>query len=149
MPCNDVSEIIYLEVNEQDQLVVYAFTKKSCGQAVGAQSLLSEHVHGLTVDEILDIAPESFLHEYQADEPIEEFLALKHLIAVQCALEVLIGKESGGPNDLCSAAEISFSEGSTQMTAHLSVDLITDKIRSCGGCSTCGANRPVQVPLDA
>lgn len=148
MPCNDVSEIIHIAIDGEDRLAAYAFTKKSCGQDVGVQSLLGDHLHGKTVDEILDIDPESFLQQYSPAEPIEEFLALKHLIAVQSALDVLTGKESGGPNDLCSAAEVSFSKGNTELIAHLSVDLITDKIRSCGGCGTCGANRPVQVPLD-
>ena len=149
MPCNDVTEIIQIAVDADDRLTAYAFTKKSCGQAVGALSLLSDHLPGKTINEILEIAPEFFLQQYTATEEIEEFLALKHLIAVQCALEVLTGKESGGPNDLCSAAEISFAEGNTELIAHLAVDLITEKIRSCGGCGTCGANRPIQVPLNA
>lgn len=149
MPCNDISEIIQISVNAQDELTDYAFMKKSCGQGVGAQSLLSDHLPGKTIPQILDIAPQSFLQQYISEEPIEEFLALKHLIAVQSALEVLTGEESGGPQDLCSAAEIIYEQGNTQLTAHLSVDLITDKIKSCGGCSSCGTNRPVQVPLNA
>ncbi len=138
MPCNDVTELVSVVVDAADRLKAYELTKRSCGQAVGAGSLIADHVLGLSVDAIFDIGPEEFSDAYPADSGIEEFLALKHLFAVQSALAVLTGRDSGGPDDLCSAAEIYFEDGDTELRAQLKVDLITEKIKSCGGCKSCG-----------
>lgn len=147
MPCSDVTELIEATVDGEDRLRSYRFIKRTCGQGVGADSLLEAQLCGLTVDALLELSPEDFLSDYPTAEPIEEFLGLKHLIAVQSALEVLTGRASGGADDICAAAEISFEDNVTVLHARISVDLVTEKIASCGGCKGCGKKKPKKAAV--
>jgi hypothetical protein len=141
MPCSDVTELIEVAVDGEDRLRSYRFIKRTCGQGVGADSLLEEQLCGRTVPELIAIAPQDFLDDYPTAEPIEEFLGLKHLIAVQSALEVLTGAAAGGPEEICAAAEISFDGDLTILNGRIAVDLVTEKIESCGGCKGCGKKK--------
>lgn len=141
MPCSDVTELIHLVVDAEDRLKDYRFTKRSCGRGVGVDSLLLGTLGGLAVEEVLAIAPEQFVEDHPSEEPLEEFLGLKHLIAVQSVLEVLTGREAGGPEAMCAAAEIAFEDGDTIIDAVIRVDLVTEAIKSCGNCRGCGTKR--------
>lgn len=141
MPCNDITEVLQAAVGDDDRLLRYRFVKRSCGQGVGADMLLAGVLTGRTVDEILAIQPEEFIAEHPADEPIEEFLGLKHLIALQSVLEVLVGRASGDAGQICAAAEIAYADGETTIEALIKVDLITEKIKSCGNCHGCGTTK--------
>lgn len=141
MPCNDITELIEVVLDPQDRLKNYTFRKRTCGQGVGAGDLLMGAIGGMSAEDLLAITPEHFLETWPVDDPLEEFLGLKHLIAVQSALEVLLGRASGGPGEMCAAAEIACEGEDTVITARISVDLMTDKIKSCGGCKGCGTSR--------
>lgn len=141
MPCSDITEIIEVVLDGEDRLKDYVFRKRTCGQGVGAGNLLLGVLGGQSADDILAISPEDFLEAHPVEDPLEEFLGLKHLIAVQSALEVLIGRANGGPGEICAAAEIGFDGGETVLTARISVDLVTERIKSCGGCKGCGTSR--------
>lgn len=148
MPCNDVTELIRVVVDDADRLTDYRFIKRSCGRGVGADSLLQEALAGKTVQEILAQEPEAFLEAFAVPDGVEEFLHLKHLIALQSTLEVLTGMAAGGPNDVCAAAEIAFEDGNVIIEARLSVDLMTEKIASCGACGTaCGRKKKRTAPI--
>lgn len=141
MPCSDVTEVIQAIVGDDDRLLSYRFIKRSCGKGVGADSLLEEILVGQSVDAILAMAPEEFLEDHPPVEAIEEFLGLKHLIAVQSVLEVLVGRSAGGADDLCAAAEIAYENGATTIDAVIKVDLVTERIKSCGSCRGCGTSK--------
>ena len=142
MPCADVTELITVTVSPDDTLHSYRFNKRSCGQGVGADSLLLEQLAGRTVDDLLAQDAESFLAEHPVELAIEEFLTLKHLFAVQSALEVLCGKEPGGKGDPCAAATISVEpDGSVLIHGQIAVELMTAKISSCGNCKGCGTKK--------
>ncbi len=140
MPCSDVTELIRIELDDADRLVRYRFIKRTCGQGVGADTLILSAIEGRTAQDIIAIDPGDFLEEHPVEEEIEEFLTLKHLIAVQGALEVLLGIAHGGPGEMCAAAEIGYEDGLTTLDARISVDLVTEKIQSCGNCKGCGKN---------
>ncbi len=141
MPCSDVTELIRVVLDAGDRLTDYRFVKQTCGQAVGAQSLLLDHFRGLTADELLAVNYEQLLAQLAPKEDLEEFLYLKHLFAVQSALDVLTGKEPGGPNDPCAAAEISVNDGELVVSARIVIELMTEKIKSCGNCGSCGKSK--------
>lgn len=145
MPCNDVTEILELTFDEADRLVDYAYNKRTCGQAVGAASFLLEALEGREVQWFIDADPVAFLADYPASEDLEEFLQYKHFFAIQNAARVLTGETPGGPNDACAAAEVGCDPetGHTTIRAVIKVDLITDQIRSCGGCKGCGKSTKV------
>ena len=141
MPCSDITEVIEVILDEQDRLKEYTFRKRTCGQGVGSGDLLTGVLGGMSADALLAMTPEFFLETWPVEEPLEEFLGLKHLIAVQSALEVLLGRASGGPGEMCAAAEIGCEGNDTVILARISVDLITEKIKSCGNCKGCGTSK--------
>jgi hypothetical protein len=145
MPCNDVAEVIRVVIDENDCLKDYAFNKKSCGQGVGAANLLIEGVRGYPVEWFLDVDAGAFLDDNPTDHELEEFLFLKHLFAIQSALEVLVGKAAGGPKDACAVADIvcDIDSGDTVIDAQIPVELMTEKIQSCGACKGCGKKSKV------
>lgn len=144
MPCSDVTELITVTVGADDTLVEYRFNKRTCGQGVGADSLLIEQLAGRRVDDLLAIDAETFLAEHPVELQIEEFLSLKHLFAVQSALEVLCGKEPGGKDDPCAAATMTVEpDGSVVLEGRIAVDLVEEKIKSCGSCKGCGTKKKV------
>lgn len=148
MPCSDITEMIHVAVDAQGRLADYNFTKRTCGQGVGAGSLLVEHLRGVCIETILDMDPAAFLEHHPVAEPLEEFLSLKHLIALQSALEVLTGRASGGPREVCAAAEIGGEGGEVHIDARIKVDLVTERIKSCGNCRSCGNARKKKVAFE-
>ena len=141
MPCSDVTELIQVELDAQDNLKSYRFIKKTCGQGIGHETLLHDVLGGMCVDDILAINPGDFTQIYPVDSSIEEFLTLKHLVAVQSVLEVLTGKICGTAKDICAVSEIIGDGNITRIHARISVDLVTERIKSCGGCKACGKVR--------
>ncbi|MDX9973508.1 MAG: hypothetical protein RBU21_11030 [FCB group bacterium] len=138
MPCSDITEVIEVVIDNEDRLKRYAFSKRTCGQGVGVAALLLDCLQGRSVDDILAWESADFVAEHPVEDELEEFLGLKHFFAVQSALEVLTGREPGGPGDPCAAAEISIEDGEVVINAQIRVDIVTEKIKSCGNCKGCG-----------
>ena len=141
MPCKDVTEIIDVVLDAEDRLKFYSFRKRTCGQGVGVDTLLMDVLGGMEADALLAISPDEFLETWPSAEPIEEFLGLKHLIALQSSIAVLLGQEGGGPGSICATAEVSFEDGDTTITSFIALDLVEEKIKSCGNCKGCGTTR--------
>ncbi|MFP6598190.1 MAG: hypothetical protein VCC01_12095, partial [Candidatus Hydrogenedentota bacterium] len=53
MPCKDVTELLEVVLDENECLKSYSFSKRSCGQGVGAQSLLIDQLAGRALNELL------------------------------------------------------------------------------------------------
>lgn len=138
MPCQDVTEVLEVTLDADDCLESYAFNKRTCGQGVGQASLLEDWLKGRPASYFLTAQAAAFLEEFEITDSLEEFLTLKHLFAIQGALEVLTGAEPGGVNDAFTASSIEFEEDRTVIRGEISIDIVTDKIRSCGGCGGCG-----------
>ncbi len=141
MPCNDVTELLEVVLDGEDRLKAYKFLKRTCGQGVGAASLLIEQLEGRSLDELLNKTAGDFLAEFPIFDEIEEFLSLKHLFAIQGALEVLTGRESGDQNAAFAATGITYGEDETCIEGRIAVDVITEKIAACGGCASCGSEK--------
>ncbi|MCC6795539.1 MAG: hypothetical protein IT366_10505 [Candidatus Hydrogenedentes bacterium] len=145
MPCSDVTEIIHVELDAEDRLKDYYFSKRSCGQGVGAGNLLMDQLRGWSMDRILACDAEQFLTEFPIEDELMEFLNLKHFFAIQSVLEVLTGKEPGGKNDPCAAAEISYGDDTLIIDGQIEVDLVTEKIKACGSCKSCGKSKKPRI----
>jgi hypothetical protein len=147
MPCSDVTERIQVVVDGEDRLKDYTLTKRTCGQGVGAPELLLGQLQGKSIEQILDFDAEQYWDEFPLEGPVTdeteilEFLALKHLFALQGTLEVLVGKASGGQGQTCAAAEIMNDGDDLIIEALIAVDVVTEKIKSCGGCGSCGSKK--------
>lgn len=147
MPCSDVTELVRVVLDAEDRLKDYSFVKRTCGQSVGAASFIIDQLRGKTTEQLLAFGADDILAEVEPAEEIEEFLCLKHFFAVQVTLEVLTGAQSGAANDACAAAEISFADDELIIEARLRVDLLTEKIKSCGNCGSCGKKKKAPVFL--
>ncbi len=141
MPCKDVTELLEVVLDGEDRLKAYRFQKRTCGQGVGAESLLIDQLEGRSLEELLNKTAEDFLTEFPIPDEIEEFLSLKHLFAIQGALEVLTGQEPGGKDAAFAASGISYGDDETRIEGRIAVDVITEKIEACGGCASCGSEK--------
>lgn len=148
MPCSDVTEIIHVELDGNDRLSDYYFSKRSCGQGVGAGDLLVNRIRGWSVEKLLACDAERFLAEFPIEDELEEFLSLKHFFAIQSVLEVLTGKEPGGKNDPCAAAEIVYGDDTLVIEGQIAVDLVTEKIKACGNCRACGKTKKAKIAFN-
>ncbi len=141
MPCSDVTELVHVTLDAENRLRRYTFSKRTCGQGVGPESLLIEQLGGRSLEELLAYEGGDFLCDYPIADEFEEFLSLKHLYAVKSALEVYSGREAGGPGEAFAVASIEFTEeGGVILEGQIAVDLVTDRIKSCGECRGCGNN---------
>jgi hypothetical protein len=141
MPCSDVTEVLRLRLDEQDRLAGYQLIKRSCGRAVGEQSLLAAQLDGRTAQELIALLAEDFADAHPTVSDEEMFLQLKHFFAVQAGLRTLLGLDPGGTGDPVRVAAISYEGGEVVLEAELVVDVLTDRIKSCGKCKGCSALR--------
>ena len=135
MPCHDVSETLRLKLEGQDRLVEYQLSKQTCGKAVGVEDLLIGELAGFSSAEILSLEPDGFVDPEQSVEVA--FLRLKHLFALQAGIRVLTGQEAGGRLNPITVVQIEYENETMLLEADISVDMITDQIKSCGACGQC------------
>ena len=138
MPCKDVTEVLEVILDADDSLKDYRFSKRTCGQGVGAANLIIDQLRGRPMTELLNKTAQDFLFEFPIPDPVEEFLSLKHLFAIQGALEVYAGFESGAKQSAFAVAGVEYGEDETRISGRIGVDILTEKIKSCGGCKSCG-----------
>ena len=138
MPCKDITELLEVVLDDTERLKDYRFSKRTCGQGVGAAALLIDQLRGRPADELLRKTAQEFLAEFPIADPLEEFLSLKHLFAIQGALEVYAGFESGAKQSAFAVAGVEYGDDETRISGRIEVDILTDKIKSCGGCKSCG-----------
>lgn len=142
MPCSDVTEILTLQLDDAELVRDYALEKRSCGRAVGEKSLLLDWLAGRCAEELLGLEIDALFERFDPSEEAEEFLLLKHWFAVREALAVYLGHEDGGASSPCAMASVACGPEGTEVIVRLSVDVLTEKIRSCGRCGTgCGTKR--------
>lgn len=135
MPCNDVTETIRIVLDTNERLVSYRLRKSACDKAVGAESLLLDHLKNRSIPEILKLDPASLRLEYIAQNEIEDFLRLKHLFALQMAIDTFTGGQAGGgKNASCNIVEVNYGSDGIIIEADISVDIIAERIKACGPC---------------
>lgn len=139
MPCNDVTELIRLRIDDEDRLLGYQLIKKTCGRAVGEQSLLAAELAGSTAAQVLAWTGDAFAEKFPTASDEELVLQLKHLFAVQAGLRTLLGLEPGGVSDPIRVASVAYEAGECSIEAEISVDVLTEQIQACGKCKGCGA----------
>ena len=137
MPCNDLTEVLRLTLDQNDRVVGYSLSKLSCGGTVAGRSLIRKWVKHRTVSDILQLNPKQILDDIRVEDPLEEYLHLKHLFAIKTALTTFLGKQAGRPSDTCVINTVSTSPDGTELLVELKVDLLTSRIKACGLCDTC------------
>ncbi len=136
MPCNDITELLKIKLDHDNRIINYQLIKKSCGGDVGEKGLILDWLKKFTADELLSLAPDTFLQENQVDDEITEYLMLKSFLAVRSGIAILLGKEAGGKTDFCTVDSIKYGPKAMILTAVIKIDALTDEIKSCG--NNCG-----------
>ncbi|MGH8014915.1 MAG: hypothetical protein ACREBV_01850 [Candidatus Zixiibacteriota bacterium] len=134
MPCKDITDHLRIRLDNQDRITRYALRKLSCGGAVGNQSMISDWLVNKSAEDVLNSKPEEILDSFQVKDEIDEYLLLKHFLAVKAGLAIMFGRESGAVGDYCQLEAIRSSPQGTEIIAHISVEGMTDEIQACGNC---------------
>ncbi len=138
MPCADVTEILRIILDKDDCVVSYALNKLTCGGSVGTQSLVFDWIRDKHASDIVHESIENFLMHHPTEDIVEEFLMLKHFFAIQNGLKALLGYEDGGVQSPCMVDRILYSDSGIEFTARIKVNVLTEQIKSCGSCRSCG-----------
>jgi len=134
MPCKDITDHLRIRLDANDRISRYALRKLSCGGAVGNQSLIMDWLENKTAEEVLESQADTLLDAHNVTDEIEEYLLLKHFLAVKAGLSIMLGRESGGIEDYCRVEAIRCSPQGTEIVAQISVEGMTDQIQACGRC---------------
>lgn len=137
MPCNDITDRLIIRLDPDDRVLQYSLRKKTCNGEVGEKSMIIGWAEGRSAEEILDLPVDRFLAENPMDDDIQEYLLIKHLLALRTGLGILLGRESGGKDSYCTVDSITYSPNGIQLTAELRVEGMTAEIQACGNC--CGS----------
>lgn len=138
-PCNNISDELKILFDNDERLVKYSLTKRSCGAAVGEKTLILDWIKGRSARDLLAMPIEMFAADHATDNDVEEYLLLKHFLGLQSGLRIMLGLESGGKDDYCTVDTIHYGPKGMVLVALLDVEGMTDQIKACGGC--CGAQK--------
>lgn len=136
MPCQDQTEELELLLDGLDQVEAFSLQKVTCGRTVGEQ-VLAPYITGRPVDEVLSSSIEQLIPDLDERRRIDSFLLYKQYFSIRAALLVLVGERSGEPDEPFVVEELWFDEDRTFMKGVVSVDLISEEIKSCGSCKSC------------
>ncbi len=134
MPCGDITERIRLSIDNDDRVVSYQFSKKTCGGGIGTESLLHDRVIGQHIDNIIGQNQFAFAATSFSRDDIEEFLKLKHFNAIQTVIRVFLGLSPGGVGSACTIAGIEYDRENIIIDAEISIDLNAEKVKACEHC---------------
>jgi len=134
MPCKDITDHLRIRLDANDRITRYALRKLSCGGAVGNQSLIIDWLENKTAEEVLEASPAAILDSHKVTDEIEEYLLLKHFLAIRAGLSIMLGRESGSVENYCKLEAIRCSPQGTEIIAHIAVEGMTDEIQACGRC---------------
>jgi hypothetical protein len=141
MPCSDITETLRLVCDENDCLVDYQLSKRTCGAAVGQPALLLPWIGTQPIMHILKLTPEDLAQNVAMAEE-EEFLYFKHFFAVQEALKAFTGAVSEPLSQvLCTVLSV-YPEGNHMVfEGDIPVGEVTQRIKACGHCGSCGVKK--------
>ena len=139
MPCNDIRERIEIRVDDDDRLLDYTLLKNTCGAPVAHQALLLGKLRGQMVSAILNNDENSWLNGETSLTDDEIFLYYKHLFAIRAVLKAAYGISRAGPDDVCALSSLGYDINGALIEGLISVEALTEEIKSCGNCKSCGS----------
>lgn len=138
MPCKSITEKVSVTIDHDDRIVDYSLTKVTCGGSVAGRGLIRDLVKHESPEYALAV-PLSRLDELYTDEDqLRQFLRQKHLVAIQALLSAYLGIPSELFRDHCKVEEVVTDESATTVMGRIDIDAITDEIKACGNCDSCG-----------
>jgi len=132
MPCGDITDILTVKLDPEDRVIDYSLTKRTCGGKVGKVRLIKKWLIGKNAKLVTTTDHVDFQRDIKVRSDLNEYIHLKHFLAVKKGLSVMLGLDSGGPDDRCTVENIVYGPEGTEMMAHINVDGVVDDIKSCG-----------------
>ncbi len=133
VPCNDITEVLRLELDAEDRLLGYSLTKRTCGAPIGDDALLLPLVRRASLEELTGMSFERVTESADIAEG-EEFLFAKHWVALQEAAAVLLGRAEASPAAPCTTVCLSADGDRLGFEALIRVEALTERIQACGNC---------------
>lgn len=147
MPCSDITDVLKIQFDPDGHFLRYTLRKQTCGGEVGRKALITPWLKGKTAEEILAASLADVLTAHKTTSEFREFLIIKHFLAVQAALAVMLGRQAGGPSHFCQIDTIEYDERGTTLSAQIRLDVMTKEIKACNAC--CRNNQPANDPAEA
>lgn len=139
MPCSDITDSLKIKLDFDNRVLNYSLKKKTCQGEVGRKALLIKWIRNKNLSEIVNTSPDEISRIFPTKSKTWEYLYLKHFLALQSGLKVLSGEESGGAEDYCKVYRVEYDSDGIILEADISVNGITEQIKSCGGCQSCSS----------
>ncbi len=137
MPCGDISETIRLELDGNDKLLDYTFSKRACGGNIGQKSMLLDQLKGFSARQIIDLEQSKLLDMLNPENSTEGFLAIKHLTIMQTCFLMLYGEMSNKTRNPVRIYSINHTPNGIELEADVKLNLDVKKIDPCNNCG-CG-----------
>ncbi|MFC1475046.1 hypothetical protein ACFLQG_00220 [Candidatus Zixiibacteriota bacterium] len=132
MPCKDITDILEINIDNNDIIKSYSITKRTCGRELLTKPSINSLIVNRSIEEILDFNIGEILIQEKPKTVRKEYLIVKHLVAVQSGLAVMLGKSSGSVEDFCTVVKIEQTEDGTIFECELSGTGLKEEIKSCG-----------------
>ena len=132
MPCNDITDILTINLDPEDLVTDYTLTKRTCGGKIGDKRLIKKWLVGKDAHLVAKTDHIDFQADIKVNSDLNEYIHLKHFLAVKAGLSVMLGLNSGGVEDHCTIENVTHGPEGIEMTAHINVDAVVENIKSCG-----------------
>lgn len=139
MPCDDITDLLELWLDESDNIEDYALTKKTCGAQVGHQAFLMPLITGMNIEALARSDYDLIMPHVETLSDHENFLAFKHFVALKEACSALIGHASDDSAFTLSVA--AQEQRGLFARGFVSVSRIEGTIKACGRCRGCGTGK--------
>ncbi|MFQ5499359.1 MAG: hypothetical protein ACE5FH_06775 [Candidatus Zixiibacteriota bacterium] len=131
MPCGDITDHLKIQFDSDSRILRYKLRKKSCGGTVGSRAMIGRWIKLRTAEQVLSTTPREIMRLHPQTSDMQEYLVLKHFLAVQAALRMMLGIEPGRASDYCTIDSIEYGPEGTLLQAEIDVNGMTEEIKAC------------------
>ena len=131
MPCSDQTERLTLDLNSDDCVRDFTLYELTSQQPAGGSELLSI-VRGMPAPSLLEVGPDQLINTQVEDD--SAFMLREQLFALKGAMAVMYGETATGYLRAFEMHELEFDESGTRLVGEVAINIIAEKINSCGGC---------------
>ena len=94
MPCKDTTSQIIVQLDQNEQLLDFSFSKMTCNNEIKSDTPYKQYCRGKNIQDLLDIDLSTALTEMQVKDTDEQFLMSLEWDALRTALQQYSGIES-------------------------------------------------------
>lgn len=131
MPCSDQTERLTLDLNSDDCVRAFSLYKLTCHQPVGGSELLTM-IRDLPACSLLEMGLDQLISAQVND--VRASMLRKQFFALKGAIAVMYGATASGFLQAFNLHELEFDESGIRLVGEVAVNVIAEKINSCGAC---------------